>query len=74
MFKFYVAYKKLGEEIKSVANEWWMQLQPGNVLFIDNWRVLHGRAAYKGYRRMGGCYISRRDWLSKANSLKLLTY
>lgn len=32
---------------------------------FDNWRVLHGRAAFTGKRRMCGGYINRDDWVSK---------
>ena len=28
---------------------------------IDNWRVLHGREEFEGYRNLRGCYVGRDD-------------
>jgi len=47
----------------------WIKLTPGRILFLDNWRSLHGRTAFTGKRRLCGCYISRSDWQSKARVL-----
>lgn len=40
-------------------------------LFIDNWRVLHGREAFTGYRQLCGCYLTRDDVLNTARLLGL---
>ena len=32
---------------------------------FDNWRVLHGRSAFSGKRRMCGAYIGRDDYVSR---------
>lgn len=69
---FYDAYRLLGEEINKEENQFWIKLQPGTVLFVDNWRVLHGRSAFTGIRRFCSCYISRRDWTNKAKLLNVL--
>ncbi|KAF2665852.1 Trimethyllysine dioxygenase [Microthyrium microscopicum] len=45
--------------------EYWEQLQPGRPLVFDNWRVLHGRSAFTGNRRVCGGYINRDDWISR---------
>ncbi|KAK8110935.1 Trimethyllysine dioxygenase [Apiospora kogelbergensis] len=45
--------------------EYWVQLTPGNLLIFDNWRVLHGRSAFTGVRRMCGGYINRDDFVSR---------
>jgi trimethyllysine dioxygenase len=45
--------------------EYWDQLKPGKPLIFDNWRVLHGRTAFTGDRRMCGGYINRDDFISK---------
>lgn len=45
--------------------EYWDQLQPGRPLIFDNWRILHGRSAFRGNRRMCGGYINRDDWISR---------
>lgn len=49
-----------------------VKLQPGEVIFIDNWRVLHGRTAFSGPRCLAGGYVSRTDWLSRAAVLGLM--
>ena len=41
------------------------------VIFIDNWRVLHGRDSFTGLRRLCGCYLTRDDVVNKARSLGL---
>ncbi|KAK3066136.1 hypothetical protein LTR53_017636 [Teratosphaeriaceae sp. CCFEE 6253] len=46
-------------------NQYWFQLKPGRMLLIDNWRVLHGRAAFTGQRRICGGYINHDDFISK---------
>ena len=40
--------------VSNPANQYWFQLKPGRMLLFDNWRVLHGRAAFTGKRRMCG--------------------
>ncbi|KAK4179532.1 putative Trimethyllysine dioxygenase [Triangularia setosa] len=32
---------------------------------FDNWRVMHGRSAFEGIRRICGAYINRDDWISR---------
>ena len=44
-------------------------LRPGEVLLFDNWRTLHGRAAYTGKRRLAGCYLNREDFESRLRVL-----
>lgn len=46
-------------------------LLPMQALFIDNWRVLHGREAFTGYRQLCGCYLTRDDVLNTARLLGL---
>lgn len=36
---------------------------------IDNWRVMHGRAAFTGQRRMCGAYVGTDDWRSRRRAL-----
>lgn len=54
--KWYDAARKFDALLKKKENEYWEQLQPGTVLIFDNWRVLHGRAAFTGKRRICGAY------------------
>lgn len=69
---FYEAYRLLGEELNKEENQFLIKLQPGTVLFIDNWRILHGRKSFTGTRRFCSCYISKRDWINTAKLLKLI--
>jgi len=62
----------LAATVKEPQGEWWLKLHPGTVLFVDNWRVLHGRASYTGLRKMTGCYVSRSDYISKARVLGII--
>ncbi|CAL1542192.1 unnamed protein product [Lymnaea stagnalis] len=69
---FYEAYEKLSRIISNKDNEVWVKLKPGSVLFIDNWRVMHGRAAFDGNRVMCGCYLPREEWISLARMKGLM--
>lgn len=51
---FYDAARAWNNILKDQANEYREQLQPGRALIFDNWRVLHGRTAFTGKRRMCG--------------------
>jgi trimethyllysine dioxygenase len=62
---WYDAARKFDTLLKKKENEYWEQLTPGRVLIFDNWRVLHGRSAFTGRRRICGGYINRDDWISK---------
>lgn len=44
-------------------------LRPGQMVLIDNWRVLHGRRAFSGERRMAGGYLNREDLESRIRTL-----
>ncbi len=46
------------------------RLEPGVPLLFDNWRVLHGRTAYQGQRRLCGCYLNREDFESRLRVLR----
>ena len=47
------------------------RLLPGSVLLFDNWRVLHARDAYTGYRRLAGVYLNKEDVESRLRSLRV---
>lgn len=57
---------QLSKAVRDPRGEWWLKLRPDQVLFVDNWRVLHGRSAFTGFRWVAGGYISRTDFLSRA--------
>jgi trimethyllysine dioxygenase len=46
------------------------RLLPGSVLLFDNWRVLHARDAYNGYRRLAGVYLNKEDVESRLRALR----
>ncbi|ELQ38131.1 trimethyllysine dioxygenase [Pyricularia oryzae Y34] len=62
---WYAAARKWNEIIKRKEMEYWVQLTPGNVLIFNNWRVLHGRSAFEGVRRICGGYINNDDFISR---------
>lgn len=66
--KWYDAARKFESILR--ANEFWKQLQPGELLVFDNWRVMHGRSAFTGKRRVCGAYINRDDWISRWKMLE----
>ncbi|KAI8770578.1 trimethyllysine dioxygenase, mitochondrial, partial [Biomphalaria glabrata] len=72
MTTFYSAYDKLSKIISNKENELRIKLNPGTVLLIDNWRVLHGRSSFDGTRVVCGCYLPRDEWISKARLMGLL--
>ena len=41
--RWYTAHWTLTRELRRPENEFGVKLKPGKILFIDNWRVLHGR-------------------------------
>jgi len=47
------------------------RLLPGSVLVFDNWRLLHAREAYVGYRRLAGAYLNREDVESRLRVLRI---
>ncbi|CAM9146406.1 unnamed protein product, partial [Lampetra fluviatilis] len=70
--RWYRAHRHLTALLRQPSTEAWFQLQPGTVLLIDNWRVLHGREAFVGPRRVCGCYLPHDDLMDTARRLGLL--
>ena len=56
--RFYDAYRTFGRMIFDPAREYTIKLLPGRMAVIDNWRVLHGRTAFDGYRVMANAYYN----------------
>lgn len=69
--KWYRAARKWDQLLKSAENEYWEQLQPGRPMIFDNWRVLHGRSAFTGKRRLCGGYINHDDFMSRYRTLNV---
>ncbi len=70
MNAFYRALKLFNRLINDPANEITMRLAPGTALLFDNWRTLHGRRAYQGFRRLCGAYLNKEDFDSKLRVLR----
>ena len=71
MIKFYEAIKKFDNLANSKDFQWRHTLKTGELLIFNNWRILHGRAAFKGTRKISGCYINKEDFdsICKVNGL-----
>jgi len=65
MGKFYRAIAAFDRLANDPALQWRRGLRRGDLLIFDNWRVLHGRTAFVGSRRMAGCYLNREDFESR---------
>nr|CAD12887.1 trimethyllysine hydroxylase [Neurospora crassa] len=63
--EWYEAARKWDGILRRKSSELWVQLEPGKPLIFDNWRVLHGRSAFSGIRRICGGYINRDDFISR---------
>jgi len=63
--EWYNAIRAWNECLTSPDSEYWVQLQPGTAVLVDNHRVLHGRSAFDGKRRMCGAYIGVDEYRSK---------
>jgi trimethyllysine dioxygenase len=70
MAAFYRALKLFNQLINDPSNEITMRLMPGTALLFDNWRTLHGRRAYQGYRRLCGAYLNKEDFDSRLRVLR----
>jgi trimethyllysine dioxygenase len=70
MREFYRALKAFEALANDARLQWRHPLRPGEVLLFDNWRVLHGRAAYHGERRLCGAYLNREDFESRLRILR----
>jgi len=69
MVEFYAALRAFDTAVNDPANQWRHVLAPGEAMLFDNWRVLHGRGAFTGVRRMCGGYVNREDVESRARQL-----
>ncbi|KAF7312126.1 hypothetical protein MIND_00225000 [Mycena indigotica] len=62
---WYAAIRVWHKLLTSADSEYWVQLGPGTAVIVDNHRVLHGRSAFTGKRRMCGAYIGVDEYRSK---------
>ena len=69
MLAFYDALREFDTIANDPSMQWRHVLEPGEAMLFDNWRVLHGRFAYSGVRRMCGGYVNREDVESRLRQL-----
>jgi len=72
--KFYESLHHFVSILRDESSEFWFKLTPGNVLIVNNWRVLHGRSSFTGKRTMTGCYVNQEEYLSKIRLLRKKYY
>ncbi|KAK2602424.1 hypothetical protein N8I77_008958 [Diaporthe amygdali] len=68
---WYNAASKWEQILRGKELEYWFQLKPGTIVIFDNHRVLHGRSAFTGLRRICGGYISMDDFVSRWRNTNL---
>ena len=56
--------------LRSSESEYWVQLNPGTAVIVNNHRVMHGRSSFTGKRRLCGTYIGYDEFTSKLAVLK----
>ena len=64
----YAAYRTFAEMLQSDEFMIRFRLNSGELLVIDNWRVLHGRTGFDpstGTRHLQGCYVDRDELFSR---------
>jgi trimethyllysine dioxygenase len=69
--RFYGALSRFAALCADPALHYRRRLLPGSVLLFDNWRLLHAREAYTGYRRLAGAYLNREDVDSRLRVLRI---
>jgi trimethyllysine dioxygenase len=68
--KFYAALKAFNTIVSDKKNQLWFKLNPGTILYVDNWRVMHGRSAFTGSRSIAGSYMGFEDVYSRLRVLQ----
>ncbi len=68
---FYRALRTFTRLLRDPRFHYRRRLLPGSVLLFDNWRLLHARDAYTGYRRLAGVYLNKEDVESRLRVLRL---
>ncbi len=66
----YRALKVFASYVNDPAMQYRRRLVPGDAVLFDNWRALHARDAYVGYRRLCGAYLNKEDVESRLRVLR----
>ncbi len=69
--QFYQALARFNALCAEPALQYRRRLLPGSMLIFDNWRILHARDAYVGYRRLAGVYLNKEDVDSRLRALRV---
>jgi trimethyllysine dioxygenase len=69
MSALYAALGAFDGMVQSLDNQVLIGVRAGDLIVVDNWRVLHGRRAFVGERHMAGCYLNREDFESRLRML-----
>lgn len=67
---FFRAYSTFNRLVMNQERWLGFAWEEGQVLAIDNWRLLHGRRRFSGNRHYVGCYINYDDYQSKRRVLR----
>ena len=63
-------YQAVAQALAEPVNQHRFLLEPGTVVLLDNWRVLHGRTAFVGSRCLSGVYLNKEDLEGRLRALK----
>lgn len=73
MDALYKAFRKLMALTRDARFEVRLRLRPGDLIAVDNRRVLHGRDAFEaesGRRHLQGCYVDRDEMINRIRVLE----
>ncbi|KAL7690846.1 putative TauD/TfdA-like domain, gamma-butyrobetaine hydroxylase-like, GBBH-like domain superfamily [Plasmopara halstedii] len=71
--EFYQSHRKLLEILRRPEMEFCLKLKVGDMMIVDNQRVMHGRHAFEGGdRALIGCYIGRTEYESRLRVLGII--
>lgn len=68
---FAAAYAAFARHANDRSLQYRRRLAPGSLVLFDNWRLLHARDAYSGYRRLAGAYLNKEDVESRLRVLRM---
>ncbi|GAA5841725.1 hypothetical protein JCM9279_003083 [Rhodotorula babjevae] len=70
MDEWYEALRAWEGILRSDDAQLWSQMEVGTAVIFDNLRVLHGRSAFTGERRLCGAYVNGDDYRSRLRGLE----
>ncbi|GAA5990070.1 hypothetical protein JCM10908_005809 [Rhodotorula pacifica] len=70
MDRWYEALRTWEGILRSDEAQLWSKMEVGTAVIFDNLRVLHGRSAFSGSRRLCGAYVNGDDYRSRLRGLQ----